>query len=96
MRAFLTCLALLVATSAHAQQQCGPRDEVISMLAERFGEELRSVGLSPRGIVEIYSSEETGTWTILMNRTDGLACLLASGQLWEQDAVSLEPEGDPT
>ena len=53
---------------------------------EKFGETLRSLGLHrDDGVVEVYSSEETGTWTILMTRPDGMSCLLAAGQRWEQD-----------
>ena len=44
-------------------------------------------------VVEIYSSEETGTWTILMTRPDGMSCLLAAGQRWEQDVHPLDKPG---
>ena len=45
------------------------------------------------GLVEVYASEETGTWTILMTRPDGTTCLLAAGQRWEQDARPLGKPG---
>ena len=45
---------------------------MVQRLAERYGETLRSMGLHQNdGLVEIYSSETTGTWTILMTRPDG-------------------------
>jgi hypothetical protein len=34
-------------------------------------------------VMEIYASEETGTWTILVTRPDGQACLIAAGRMWE-------------
>ena len=73
---------------------CADRAQVVQRLAERFGETLRSVGLQrDDAVVEVYSSEETGTWTILMTRADGITCLLAAGQRWEQDAGPIAPPG---
>jgi hypothetical protein len=34
-------------------------------------------------LLEVYASEETGTWTILVTRPDGVACLIAAGQMWD-------------
>lgn len=63
---------------------CARRGEVVAKLAQKFGETLRSVGLQRAdGLVEIYASEKTGTWTILVTRPDGMSCLLAAGELWE-------------
>ena len=65
---------------------CTSRGEVVAKLAQRFGETLRSVGLQKKdGLVEIYASEKTGTWTILVTRPDGMSCLLAAGELWEDE-----------
>jgi len=78
----------LIACTPHAEAAdgCAARGEVVAKLAQRFGETLRSVGLQrAEGIVEVYASEETGTWTILVTRPDGLSCLLAAGELWEEE-----------
>ncbi|HRO12324.1 hypothetical protein [Amaricoccus sp.] len=91
-----TAAALLAATpGANAEETtCADRTRVVQRLQDRFGETLRSLGLNrDNGIVEVYSSEETGTWTILMTRPDGITCLLAAGQLWEQDARPLDKAG---
>jgi hypothetical protein len=70
------------------------REAVIDMLGERYGETVRSVGLAGRDrIVEVFASEETGSWTILVTNTAGVACLVASGQHFEQ--VAAGPEGEP-
>lgn len=91
----------LLATTPHAEaegrQACAQRGEVIRKLEERFGETLRSIGLQQdENLVEVYSSERTGTWTILMTRPDGMSCLLAAGELWEQDARPLSKPGQET
>lgn len=92
--------ATLVANTPYAEaetrQACAARDQVVRKLEERFGETLRSIGLHQSdGVVEVYSSEETGTWTILMTRPDGISCLISSGQMWEQDAAPLQKPGEP-
>jgi hypothetical protein len=89
-------LGLFAATpqaEAEGRQACAEREQVVQKLEERFGETLRSIGLHQNdGVVEVYSSEATGTWTILMTRPDGMSCLLAAGDLWEQD---VKPVGKP-
>jgi hypothetical protein len=70
------------------------REAVIDMLGARYGETVRSIGLAGRDrIVEVFASEETGSWTILVTNTAGVACLVASGQHYEQ--VVAGPEGEP-
>lgn len=97
-RAAVALAGLVMTPSAEAEtrQTCAAREAVVQKLHDRFGEELRSLGLHQTdGIVEIYSSASTGTWTILMTRPDGMSCLIAAGQLWEQDAKPLEKPGQP-
>jgi hypothetical protein len=67
---------------------CGPRDAVIERLATRFGETRRGLGLSSGGrgrdgVIELFASEETGSWTVALTLPDGRTCLLASGRHWE-------------
>lgn len=79
-------LLTLCATYAFGQpaRQCGPRDDVVSVLSERYGETRRSIGIgSNNRMMEVYASEETGTWTILVTFTDGTACLMAAGRAFE-------------
>ena len=45
------------------------------------------------GVLEVYASDETGTWTILVTSPDGKACLLAAGKMWEADATPLTKPG---
>lgn len=77
------------APAAHAEPRtCAQREKVVARLAERFGETLQSIGLqSAEGMVEVYASEATGTWTILLSRPDGATCLLAAGEAWETRLV---------
>jgi len=86
--ALLACTPHAEAAGAAAARPgaCAARGEVVAKLAKRFGETLRSVGLQrAEGLVEVYASEKTGTWTILVTRPDGMSCLLAAGELWEEE-----------
>ena len=92
-----TMLAILAGTpraEAEGTRPCADRAQVVERLAERFGETLRSVGLHEGdAVVEVYSSEATGTWTILMTRPDGITCLLAAGERWEQSVKPITASG---
>lgn len=82
--AALLGLAFAAPSAAAEGRSCAQREKVVARLAERFGETLQSIGLqSETGMVEVYASEATGTWTILLTGPDGASCLLAAGQAWE-------------
>ncbi len=75
---------------------CGARDSVVTGLGEKYGEIRRGGGLAgPTAIFEIWASEATGTWTILKISPDGMACIMAAGNVWQDDAGKLTPAGSP-
>ncbi len=76
---------MLLALPAQAQgPACGPRAEMVARLSSHFGETRRGIGLGRRdGVVEVFASPDTGSWTITMTMPDGRMCLVASGQSWE-------------
>ena len=87
----LGCVGVLVAAMTAqpvaAQQMCGQRTAVLERLANFYGETRRSMGLGGNnGVVEVFASEETRTWTITITMPDGRMCLLASGNFFE-DAI---------
>lgn len=68
---------------AAAQMACGQREQIVTVLREKYAESHRASGLETDSkMIEIWASEETGTWTILVTRPDGVACVAASGQNW--------------
>ena len=73
---------VVVAANAGFAQgaQCAPRDNVVTHLAEKYGETRRGIGLAGQGtVMEVYAADATGTWTILMTMPNGTACMIASG-----------------
>ena len=91
-------MAVLAAQSASAQQagrNCAPRATVVDRLADGYGESRQSMGLGANNqVVEVFASDETGTWTITVTLPNGLTCLVASGQAFEELAEALPIEGD--
>ena len=85
----LTALGLLAMTpQARAEEPpaaCAAHGDVVRKLADRYGEVRTGVGLHRQdSVVEVFTSARTGTWTIVVTGADGMACLLAAGQRWEQ------------
>jgi hypothetical protein len=75
-------LAVILAATqiAHAAPQCDTREAVTALLADRFGETRRAIGLAGHAaVMELFASDATGTWTITFTLPDGRMCLMASG-----------------
>ncbi len=74
--------------NAHAQQaNCAERAVVVERLQDRYGETRQSIGLGRNNaVVEVFASDSTGTWTILVTLPNGVSCLVASGESWEEVA----------
>jgi hypothetical protein len=69
-------------------QYCGPRDAVVHRLADGYGETRRAVGLgSNNAMVEIFASDDSGSWTITVTDPQGTTCLVASGQAFRTIAT---------
>ena len=89
--------AMLLATQhafAQSTQNCADRTLVIERLTTKFGETRQSIGLAAnRSVVEVYASDDTGSWTIIVTMPNGKTCLVASGQSFETLAELPEPKG---
>ena len=94
--ALTAAAALFAASDALAQgRNCAPRDAVVERLAEGYGESRQSMGLGANNaVIEIFASQETGTWTITVTTPNGLTCLVASGQSFETLAEALPAKGN--
>ncbi|MGR3270905.1 hypothetical protein DU478_02820 [Thalassococcus profundi] len=78
-----------------ATAQCAPRERVVERLASTYGETRQSIGLGANNaVIEVFASTESGTWTITVTTTEGLTCLVASGQAFETMAEALPPPGE--
>lgn len=79
---------------AMAQGLCGPRPEVLQKLSSEYQETPVARGLANNGqaMVELLTSKR-GTWTIIVTGTGGQACLVATGQAWQE--VESQPDPSP-
>lgn len=93
IRGFMVGATFLAGQTARAETAtCAERAELVTHLAQRYGETRQAIGLSSSTqVVEIFASDETGTWTITVTRPDGVACMVAAGQNFEKLDEELTP-----
>ncbi len=89
--------AMLLATDhafAEGRPNCAPRERVLERLATGYGETRQSIGLGANNaVVEVFASDDSGSWTITVTMPSGLTCLVASGVAFETLAEALPPAG---
>lgn len=91
----LIVAAQLAALPVAAQESCGDRDAMALRLQSIYGEIQTGIGIgSSHELFELFTSDETGSWTILVTTPDGRSCLLASGKSWMGSIPRLP--GSPT
>lgn len=91
----LLALAAQQTQAQTAPRNCGPRDAIVARLAEKFSETRRSIGIAANNaVMEVFASEESGSWTITVTLPNGMTCLVASGQAFEVLAEALPPKGN--
>ncbi len=75
---------LLGARGAEAQQvACASHDTMAERLGARFAEAPASIGLASSGkLVELFTSEDGGTWTLVLTEPKGVSCIVATGKYW--------------
>lgn len=85
-------MAFSFVTPAHAQTRpgCTTRALLLEGLLKKYGEAPVSMGLANNGgMIEILTTEDGDTWTIIITMPSGLSCFLASGEGW-RTAVELK------
>ena len=87
-------LAFLATAARSEGAQCAARDAVVERLASGYGETRRSVGLAGNAVMEVYASDDTGTWTVLVTMANGMACLVASGDNYQAVTDAPPKPGD--
>jgi len=80
------------APAAYAQgASCADRTLIVERLSSKYGETRQSAGLNQNnGMVEVFASDETGTWTILITMPNGKSCLMAAGKAWQGESAAVE------
>lgn len=75
---------------------CGARNDVLTKLASDFREQPASVALTSDGqLLEVLKSDSKLTWSILVTSPNGVTCLVAAGESWQDkagDSAAFDPE----
>ncbi len=68
---------------AVAQSACSPRTEVVGHLAKKYGEAPVAIGVTNKGgLVEVLTTGDGNTWTIIVSMPNGQSCMVAAGEGW--------------
>jgi hypothetical protein len=99
MRAFGICVSAAAAAflapgvAAAAPLLCGERGDVLTKLAVDFRERPASVALTNDGqLLEVLKSDSRLTWTILITNPNGVTCLVAAGESWQDKIIESAAE----
>lgn len=78
--------------AAHAQATCDVRKNLLAKLHRGYDETPVASGLASTGnVVELLISAG-GTWTIIITRPNGITCIAAAGQDWQNRLPQLPGE----
>ncbi len=82
---FLLAATAFMAHPAAAQQAGVPRAEVVKALGDRYAEESVGLGIAQNGgVIELFTSKDGATWTIVLTMPNGLSRVIATGESWMQ------------
>ena len=83
-------MAVMITSIPAQAAGCAMRDQVVERLKTRYSESLTGGGLqaskNAQTIVEVWSSRETGTFTVILTTPEGMACVVATGTDWFEAA----------
>ena len=67
--------------AAAGQPTCDTRDKILRHLGQKYSESPVAMGVANTGgVVELLSSRDGQTWTLLVTMPNGRTCLLAAGE----------------
>ena len=84
--------ALLIPTSARGQSQWLDRAEVVGKLGRDYAEQPTAMGLASNGgVIELFTSSDGATWTLVLTMPNGSSRLIAAGEGWEEIKINGNP-----
>jgi hypothetical protein len=87
-------LAVVSTSAAVAQPQCDQRDSVLQVLQQKYKEMPVALGVTHNGgLVEVLTTGNGNTWSIIVTTPQGMSCLVAAGEGWKaMQQVAADPE----
>jgi len=82
---FIILASTLKEANAQSPSLCLDRDSIITMLETRYQEARVSSGIVNTGgmLIEVFTSEDGSTWTIISTTPNGYTCILTAGEAWQ-------------
>jgi hypothetical protein len=88
---FLPYLALgllfpvsLGSAETHDDSNCGARATVLDYLSAKYSEKPIAMGIAANGgLIEVLTSNDGTTFTIIVTMPEGETCMVATGEGWE-------------
>jgi hypothetical protein len=69
---------------SNPRMPCHNATEIAKQLSSKYDEAPVAFGLQSNGnLLQVYSSEEKGTWTVVSTTPTGVSCIVAAGKRWE-------------
>lgn len=82
------------APPAFASSNCGSRDAMVEALQSSYAERLTAAGLQQTQpaatVLEVWSSDTTGSFTVLITHPTGISCVVATGS----DFMQMKDQSD--
>ncbi len=79
---------------------CALRDTVVNRLQSQFSETLTAGGLqasaTTQTVIEVWASQETGTFTVILTNPQGVSCVVAAGTDFFNQKAEQMPKGAPS
>jgi len=87
----LVATALIVPlATAQAGTPCSKRTDVLAELSSKYKEMPVAIGLASNGnLLEVLTSTDGKTWTIIQTAPTGIACMIAAGEGWQPKEAQL-------
>lgn len=75
----------VAAPGAQAQPRCYEHGKVLDQFLKTYKEVPVAAGLTGDGrMLEVLSSGDTGTWTIVLSKPNGVTCVVMAGEAWRK------------
>ena len=74
---------------------CGQRNTVLDYLSAKYSEKPVAMGIAANGgLIEVLTSKEGSTFTIIVTMPQGETCMVAAGESWESlpSALAAKPQ----
>ena len=87
--AVLAAVTLFSSVGVASAAPCGSHDAVAKALTTKYKEARRIMGVvNAKAVMEIFMSPQ-GTWTVVVTDTNGVACIIATGQDWQEVPIEV-------